>query len=422
VTELEQRLRDTYAERLEALDLSMGDVAGARRTGARMRTRRRLVVGAAAVAVVAVAIGSSLVGTGRISVGPSHTTGDWRELPAAPLSPRGDSLAVWTGHEVIVLGGQRTPCPPNADCAVAAEDLRDGAAYDPDAGSWRKIATAPVPVGSGDRLVQVGDQVVLRQWFQGGSDWYVYDPRADRWSPMHGVPEHAGDLPSAVGSDLYVLAGRRVAHYSAVTGRWNLLPPDPLTPRLVGRRVTATSSGVVVTGVDATAPSGGDKPSPIIADVYDTSADAQAPPHWRRLPITGQVANNMWSWTGTRMVDPEPYELDGGQVNNWGHSYPDGGILDPRSGAWKPLPEALVDPPDRGSAWSLSAAGGTWFAVGGLAYDDDTGRVYTIERPDRSLSYATSAAWADRRLLVFGGATFDKGGSKVTNRAWLWTP
>jgi hypothetical protein len=331
-------------------------------------------------------------------------------------------LAVWTGHEVIVVGGQETPCPPNADCAVAEEDLRDGAAFDPAAGAWRRIARAPVPVGPGDRLVAVGDRVVLRNWIHGGSDWYVYDPRADRWSPMHGVPERAGDLPSAVGHDLYVPVGRRLAHYSGVTGRWNLLPRDPLTPRLVGRRVTATSTGVVVTGVDATAPSGGDKPSPIIADVYDTSAQSKVHPRWHRLPVTGQVANNMWSWTGTRMVDPEPYELDGGQVHSWGHAYPQGGILDVRDGAWRPLPDSLVNPTQPGDGWSLAAAGGTWFAVGDQAYDDDTGRVYTLERPDPALAYSTAVAWADGRLLAFGGATFGKAGSKVTNRAWLWTP
>ena len=147
--DLEQQLRESYVERLGSLDLPGGDVAAARRTGARMRARRRLTVGAAALAVVAVALGGTLVGTGRVSVGPSHDTGHWRELPAPPLSPRANAQAVWTGHEVVVVGGETEPCPPGADCAILPDDLRDGAAYDPGTDRWHRIAQAPVSVGPG---------------------------------------------------------------------------------------------------------------------------------------------------------------------------------------------------------------------------------------------------------------------------------
>jgi hypothetical protein len=412
VMDLEQELRETYDARLGGLDVSGGDVVTARRTGARMRMRRRFAVGAAAVAVVAVAVGGSLVGTGRVTIGPSGDTGHWRELPAAPLSPRADSLAVWTGTEVIVLGGEENPCPPNADCAVAGEDLRDGAAYDPATNSWRRIVGAPVPVGPGDRLVQVGDEVVLRHWLQGGSEWYVYEPPADRWTPMHGVPERVADLPSALGSDLYVLAGRRLAHYSAVTGRWNLLPPDLLTPRLVERRVTATSSGVVVTGYDATKPNDGRSPSVVLVDAWDGTS-------WRRLPATGQVGNNGWFWTGTYMVDPEPGTEDGGQVDGWDHAYPMGGKLDLTTGRWSSLPSSFTD---TSGGWGVNASDGRWVATYGQVYNTETGEVGTLPRPEGAPDSGVTAAWAGDRLLASGGATFDATGAHVTNRAWLWTP
>jgi hypothetical protein len=425
--DLEQQLKETYAERLGGVDLTGGDPAAARRTGARMRVRRRVAVGATAVAVVALAAGGSLLGTDRISTGPSGSTGEWRELPAAPLSPRANAQAVWTGAEVLVVGGEEHPCPPGADCAAVDDGLRDGAAYDPGTDSWHPIADAPVPVMSGDRLVAAGGEVVLRHWRQDGSDWFSYDPEADDWSRIPNVPDGVGDLPSAIGPDVYAMVGHRVAVYSVPRSDWTLLPPDPIEPALAQRVVTATDVGPVVTGVDATQPNDGHEPSLLLADVWDGS-------EWRRLPPSEQLAGNSWSWTGTRMVDPEPFTLDGGQVDGWGRSYPMGGTLDPATGTWGPLPDALVNAPqgdDRG--WVVSAADGRWIAVLGQVYDDSTGQVTRLSQPAGAPAYGIAGAWADDRLVAFGGTDFKvdqgcRGPASVcdqvdlSNHAWLWTP
>ena len=412
---IEDTLRRTYDDHLGAVDLSLADPTAARRAGARMRVRRRLTSAGAALALVAVAAAGTLVGTGRVSVGPSNGRGHWRELPAAPLSPRADAQSVWTAREVIVLGGEKHPCPPNADCAVAGPLLRDGAAYDPETDAWRPIADAPVPIGPDSRLVVADGDVVLRPTV--GPDWFAYDPEADRWSRIPDVPAHVGDLPSALGSDVYVLAGRRVAVYSVTENAWSTLPPDPLTPRLGQRRVTATTAGPVVTGIDSTQPSDGHEPSLAYADVWDDAG-------WHRLPRLPQLYGNSFTWTGSRMVDPEPYTLDGGEVDGWGRAYPMGGVLDPATGAWGSLPEALLNPPQGGDrGWGVSASGGPWFAVLGQVYDDTTGKVSELPPPEGAPFYGTTAAWADDRLFAFGGAG-GKGSSAsdVTNRAWLWTP
>ena len=200
---LEQQLRETYAEQLAELDMSGGDIGAARRTGARMRAKRRLAVGVAAVTVAAVAVGGSLIGTGRVSIGPSQHTGHWRELPAAPLSPRANAQTVWTGKEVLVIGGERQPCPPGADCAVSDDGLSDVAAYNPDTDSWRRIESAPVPVVPGDRLLAAGDFVVLRHAQQsGGSAWFVLDADRNHWLRLRDVPKGIGDLPSVLGLSL----------------------------------------------------------------------------------------------------------------------------------------------------------------------------------------------------------------------------
>jgi hypothetical protein len=318
-----------------------------------------------------------------------------------------------------VIGGETSPCPPGADCAASeGNDLRDGAAFDPGTRAWHGIADAPVPVGPGDRLVASGGRVVLRHWRPNGSDWFVYDPDADDWSRIADVPDEIGDLPSALGPRVYALVGRRVAVYSVSGSQWTLLPPDPITPALRQRQVTATDVGPVVTGEGSTQPHDGSAPVLILADVWDGR-------EWHRLPPSGQLANNDWTWTGTRMVDPEPFTLDGGEVNGWGRAYPMGGTLDPATGTWGPLPDALVNAPqgdERG--WVVSAAGGSWIAVLGHAYDDSTGRVYRLDRPTGAPEWGTTASWADGRLVVVGGASDADGpsGMSLTDRAWVWTP
>jgi hypothetical protein len=413
--DLEEQLRQTYAERLEELDVAGGDIGAARRTGARLRARRRLTVGAAAVALVAVAVGGAVLRPGGVSPGPSDGGGHWRELPAPPLSPRADAQGVWTGHEVILLGGQSDPCGPGADCSVASLELRDGAAYDPGADTWRPIADAPVPVGPGDRLVSAGGRVVLRHWRQGGSDWFVYDAAADQWSRISGVPHGIGDLPSALGPDVYALVGGQVAVYDVVSDRWSTLPPDRMEPRLRHRRVTATSAGPVVTGYDSTQPDDGRSPSVVLADVWDGDA-------WHRLPPTDQVDNNGWFWTGARMVDPDPTRVDGGETDPFPHDYPAGGILDPSTGHWQPLPDAVSDSVDGG--WGLNAQGGRWSATYGQVFDTELGRVRTLPRPEGAPDRGTTAVWAGQELLAFGGVGSSRGetGEALTHKAWLYLP
>ena len=58
---LEDTLRQTFESRLDLVDLPAGDVAGARRTGLRMRRHRRVAAGAAALAIVAAGATGTLV-------------------------------------------------------------------------------------------------------------------------------------------------------------------------------------------------------------------------------------------------------------------------------------------------------------------------------------------------------------------------
>jgi hypothetical protein len=412
--DLEQQLRESYADRLGPLASSGADVGAARRAGARLKVRRRLAVGAAAVAVVAIAaVGHGLLGADPVSIGPSHAVGEWRVLPPAPLSPRALAASVWTGREVIVVGGQSKPCPPNTDgCASDLRDLRDGAAYDPATDAWRRIAKAPVPVTDADRLVAAGGKVVLRHREGRGWGWFVYDPVADRWSSDLGGPPLSDGALSPLGSKVYGIAGRYVMSYDVVSGLWTRLPVDPHQPRLLHRRVTATPAGPVLSGYDATRPDDGTVPSVVLADVYDGA-------RWRRLPATGQLGND-WLWNGSRMVVADPTKVDGGQVNAFPRSYPEGGFLDPSTGRWSPLAPAFSE---AGRGWGVYAVGGRWAATYGQVYDTQTGRVTVLPRPADAPDQGVSAVWADDVLVAFGGvySTGTADGS-TTDRAWLYTP
>jgi hypothetical protein len=163
----------------------------------------------------------------------------WQELARPPLAPRTHALGLQVGHQVLLLGGRRR-----------GMRLHDAAAYDLRTGIWHGFGI-PVTVTDRDQAVAAAGVVVLRRVRAGRpSSWWRYDPRDDTWSRIRDLP---GDLspPSAFGSEVYALSGRRVVVYSIQLDRWTPLPLDRLRPTLQGRAVSASRNGTVVTGYAA---------------------------------------------------------------------------------------------------------------------------------------------------------------------------
>jgi hypothetical protein len=153
----------------------------------------------------------------------------WQQLPPPPLSPGVDPVGVRIGHRVAVLGA------------------REGALYDLQTGVWHPLRT-PVPVTVRDDVVAAAGTAVLRHVRPSGTpSWWTFEPGSSGWTRLRGVPAQLGE-PSAFGSEVYALSGRRVVVYSIQLGRWTRLPADPLRPVLHGRTVTASSAGTVVRG------------------------------------------------------------------------------------------------------------------------------------------------------------------------------
>ena len=84
---------------------------------------------------------------------------------------------------------------------------------------------------------------------------------------------------------------------------------------------------------------------------------------WRELPGSDQL-QVLFTWTGNRLVDPETFVTDGGQVSAYGRAVPSGETLTLPDGMWDRLP----DPPQLGiGGWRVQARGGRHTAIRGFA-------------------------------------------------------
>lgn len=413
---VEERLRRSLEEGLAGLDAGAGDVAVAAERGGRIRRRRRRAGAAGLAITVALVATVSALGTGGGGRSPEPAPpvgGTWEELAPMPLSPRWMPLAVWTGEEVLVAGGGvDTPCPPGADCVEADEMARDGAAYDPDTNSWRPIADAPVDLGYWFRAAVVGDTVVV---FDGDERWWTYDVAADSWRPLPG-PERrvvdTGVLAQRDGEVLVLSASGRVQVLHVATREWSELPPSTLDPDLDRGSVVATDDAVLVSGSQDAVDWDGDTPLFTIVERWDGTS-------WTRYPTTRQVGP-FTHWSGERLV-----HLDIQVASGLTGDPPFGGVLDPATGQWSPLPNA-PDPERPGPrGWGPVAAAGPLVAGWGYVYDDRTERWTALGAPDSPVDDSQSAVWADGRLLVFGGLDTQTGYEDVAGlsaEAWAWRP
>lgn len=148
------------------------------------------------------------------------TTGTWTVLPEAPIAPRREPVAVWTGREMIIWGGQL--------------DAPDGAAYEPRTRTWRPLPKPPVLVGLPNTAVWTGEELVL--WGQRQSAGGVaYDPDADRWRRIADAP-FVLEPGSAVwaATEMVVLGGIgdqiKIAAYDPAVDRWRMMPAPALSP------------------------------------------------------------------------------------------------------------------------------------------------------------------------------------------------
>ncbi|MBV9041836.1 MAG: sigma-70 family RNA polymerase sigma factor [Acidimicrobiia bacterium] len=274
----------------------------------RVRRHRRRVwtVTTLTVVVALVAASAALWATGRgthvrhVVAGPSPTPGSataeqlarfhWSDLPPAPIPPRDDASIVWTGHELLVWGGEVN--------GPKATPKSDGAAFDPASNRWRPIA-APTAVA------QRGQALTL--WT--GQEMLVI-----------GGLTSDGVAPSNDGA------------YDPTTDHWRTLPPRPLgmTGALTGAWDGHEALVLSLSGTTT---------------AYDPSADT-----WRSMPPLPEpgeqevvIEPSVWAGEQFLVWAEWQHNVANGNVVT-GYSGIDLWSLDPTSGTWKKLGDRATDP------------------------------------------------------------------------------
>ena len=206
-----------------------------------VRSRRWLPAAAALVLVAAVSGGwwvnqQRTDSTDSVHSGPAADTvdaGSWRRIADAPIAARGDAHAVWTSEEMIVIGGNTAPpCPANAACDRTGTELVDGGAYNPVTDTWRTITAAPAR--EINDAVWTGDQVLVladRDAASRSAALLGYTPSTDTWQALPSPPRlavGAGLLWNGRHAISVARVDGRITAYDPTAQTWQELPPDPL--------------------------------------------------------------------------------------------------------------------------------------------------------------------------------------------------
>lgn len=132
-------------------------------------------------------------------------TNRWRVLPRAPFSPWFTNTAVWTGTDLLFVGGSDEP-----------GRVPSGAAYDAAGDRWRTLTAAPDPVDISDATATwTGRLLVVAR---GPSRVQVYDPADDSWDVMPGLSEgpRVGSVAVWTGDEMVFWGGYGVLGTAAV--------------------------------------------------------------------------------------------------------------------------------------------------------------------------------------------------------------
>ena len=393
-----------------------------------LRRSNALVV---ALALAVAACGDAPAPSGPIEPAPAEAVAvGWSPTTRPPLGPRYGSTAVWTGREVIVVGGRADdPCPPNADCAIPPEGaLADGAAYDPGTNQWRPIAPAPIRIDGAFGAVAGGTLFLLvPSRGAAGPEFLGYDIAADTWSRLAapaGLDVFAGLVPLGTGvvavpgtDELGLVADQR---FDVDTGTWIPLPDDPLGPSF-DRSMVAIDDGLVLFAAELVPQPGSAEPSLTQAATLDAGQEM-----WSGLPESPVLSGwGPWILAGGVIVNASIGTSDGGEVDGWGRDVPHGGILDPAAGAWRLLP----DPPVGIGPYPGLAVGGREWVVSpqGWVLHVPTGSWVPLAATPGPPADQVAATWAGDRLFVWGGVAWqgginDPGRPRLLDTGWTWSP
>ena len=343
----------------------------------------------------------------------------WLTMAATPstFAARHDHVAVWTGTEMLVWGGE-------SSFSVKG----DGAAYRPSSDTWRMLpAAAGISSGrtqasavwTGSTMIVWGGQDNGFGFSSYHNDGAIYDPSTNTWTAIPSAPidgrQRAAAVWSTTTNELVVWGGYAGystpnfgdgAAYNPATRSWRTIAPSPLGGRYWPAYAWSGTEMVIYGGTDdSSAFNDGARYDPV-TDSWITFADSPGTPRYDSLFAFGDgtlfVAGGYFgSFSGGSDVaaDAARYVSGAGWSTMPSASSSDfaGGTQRYGGLAWFANHKFYVF---GGAGTSSSAVGGAGF------YDPTTDRWTGIDPTGAPAArYHGSVVWTGDVAIVWGGIT-----------------
>jgi len=183
-------------------------------------------------------------------------TGNYRKLAPSPLGASQHALGAWTGREVILFVSRYdvNGRPRQASVATAA-------AYDPATNRWHRLPPLPQGGYAMGTSAWDGHELLVVGAGKTGRSAYAYSPATSRWRTLASLPAaRAAGIAVWAGTRLLLVGGENRAGkslrdglaYDPKTNRWTRLPVSPLR-QLYGAAAVWTGRELIVTNHGRTA-------------------------------------------------------------------------------------------------------------------------------------------------------------------------
>ncbi|NND03189.1 MAG: hypothetical protein HKN91_10415, partial [Acidimicrobiia bacterium] len=289
--------------------------------------------------------------------------GGWNVLPASDFDGRLGAAVVWTGEQLIVWGGEvpNGSARPDAGWPVT----NTGGAYDPVTNTWFSIPSGPLSARSGAAAVWTGSEMLVLGGQAGSA---AYNPATRLWRELaaEGLPIEKATVWT--GTEVIVVSGSGWGRaYDPATDRWRDLPETPLEQRAVVPTGPKPLISTVWTGEEMIVWGGwvratGERAAQGFTIVWgrDGAAYDPATDQWRSLPEppdTVDLSSTSAVWTGEEMI------VWGANFEAWARSGPleeepylAGAAYNPAIDSWRVIPTAPFSPVDQVEGFGVHSA------------------------------------------------------------------
>jgi len=355
---------------------------------------------------------TNLASAGYVKLG-MVDLGDYWENRGTNGTPSGRNgeIAIWTGSEMIIWGGDHYDGSDHF--------LNDGGRYDPAANSWDAVASAGAPTGrTVPAALWTGEEMIVWGGFDGSplNDGGSYNPATDSWKPIttNGAPV-GRYIHTAVwtGSEMIIWGGYGNSGWLNDGGRYTPATDTWMTMTIAGAPVARDAHTAVWTGSQMIVWGGqGDNAGngyKLLNDggIYNPVADS-----WTAVTTAGAPTaryNHTAVWTGSEML------IWGGEDDT---TYPvEGERYDPATDNWTSMTTSGA-PAGRmfhTAVWTGSEMiiwggfGVHTFNSGGRYNPQGDSWTPTTSSSVPTERHAALAVWADNEMIVWGGANYTDG-------------